>query len=262
MKYFLSVFIFCLFGLQIFQRSFNIVKQSSLIGVADSTLRPVFSIKAYYTSEFQPVFQKYTEEKMGFRPTLIRLRNQFDYSVFRYTQASGVVIGKNGMLFNITYIQNYMGSVFKGEQEIRSEISRLKMIQDELKKHNVDFLVIFAPGKATYYSELIPGYFRKRPVTNYQAYIENLSGSGINFIDMNAWFLKLKGKTKYPLYPLNGTHLSTYGTALAADSMFRYIEKLRKIDLPGFSWDKVTLSDTMRYSDNDLGELLNLCRPV
>ena len=262
MKYFLSLFIFCLFGLQTLQRSFNIYKQSPLIGTADTTKCPVFTLNTYYTSEFQHVFQKYTEENIGFRPALIKLRNQFDYSAFNYTQAPGVVIGKNGMLFNISCIQNCRGSVYKGEEEIRAEIKRLRMIQNELKKHNVDFLLIFAPGKSTFYSELIPSNYRQRPVTNYQVYIENLSGSGINFIDMNAWFLKLKGKTKYPLYPLNGTHWSVYGIALAADSMFSYIEKLKKIDLPGFSWDSVTMSDSMQYSDNDLGELLNLCRPV
>jgi len=261
-KYLLLLFVLCLVGLHLAQRSLIIFKQSPLIGVADTTKRPVLSWNTYFNQEFQPVLQKFLEEKMGFRPMLIKLRNQFDYSVFNYTQAPGVVIGKNGMLFIESYIQNRKGSVFKGKAQIRNEVRRLKLIQDELKKHNVDFILIFAPGKATFYSELIPDHYKQRPVTNYQTYINDLTGSGINFIDMNAWFLKLKGKTNYPLYPLNGTHWSTYGIGLAADSMFRYIEKLRNIELPGFSWDQVTVSDSMRYADNDVGELLNLWHPL
>jgi hypothetical protein len=261
-KYLLLLCVFGLFGLHFVQRSFSIFKQQPLIKVADTTKRPVFNWSAYKSREFQTVFQKYIEEKMGFRPILIKLRNQLDFSVFNYTQAPGVVIGKKGMLFIESYIQNSRGSVFKGEEQINNEVRRLKVIQDELKKHNVDFLLIFAPGKATFYSELIPDRYKQRPITNYQYYIKVLSGSGINFIDLNAWFLKLKGKTAYPLYPLTGTHWSTYGIGLAADSMFKYIRKLRNIDLPDFSWDKVIVSDSMRYADNDVGELLNLWRPV
>jgi hypothetical protein len=262
LKYLLFILVFILFGFHIVQKVFHVFHQSKLAGVADSTKCPVLTAGSYYYRGFQPVFEKHIEERMGFRPALIRLRNQFDYSLFRYTEAPGVVIGKNGMLFIESYIQNCRGSVFKGETQIKNDVRRIRMIQDELKKHNVDFLLIFAPGKATFYSELIPDRYWQRPLTNYQYYMKTLAGSGINFIDMNAWFCSLKGKTKYPLYPLNGTHWSTYGIGLAADSMFRYIEKLRNIDLPDLSWDTVTMSDSMRYADNDVGELLNLWCPV
>ncbi|MGA2823496.1 MAG: hypothetical protein ABSE72_08225 [Bacteroidales bacterium] len=261
-KYLLLFFVFILFGLHIIQQTFHVFHQASLIGVTDSTKCPALTKGSYFHRKFQPVFQKYVEEKMGFRPTFIKLRNQFNYSVFNYTEASGVVIGKKGMLFLESYIQNCRGSVFKGEEQIKNEVKRLKMIQDELKRHNVDFLLIFAPGKATFYSELIPDHYKQRPVTNYQTYLKTLSGSGIHFIDMNAWFRALKGKTPYPLYPLNGTHWTTYGIGIAADTMFRYIEKLRNISLPEFGWDKVTISDSMRYTDNDIGELMNLWRPL
>lgn len=261
-KYLLFIFVFVLFGLHIVQQTFHVFHQVSLTGGGDTTKRPVFRWDYYYYRGFQPVFQKYAEEKMGFRSTFVKLRNQLDYSVFKYTEAPGVVIGKNGMLFIESYIQNCRGSVFKGEGQIKHEVSQLRMIQDELKRHKVDFLLIFAPGKATFYSEMIPDHYKQRPVTNYQCYIKALAGSGINFIDMNAWFHKLKGKTKYPLYPLNGTHWSCYGIGLAADSMFRYTEKLRNIDLPDFSWDQVTISDSMRYADNDVGVLMNLWWPL
>ena len=261
-KYLLLFSVFILLGFHAVQRAFKIYPQPPLIGVADTTKRPAFTLNSYYYRGFQPGYEKYTEEKMGFRTTLIKLRNQLDYSVFNYTEAPGVVIGKNGELYIESYIQNYTGAVYKGEDLTRKDVRRLKMIQDELKKHNVDFLLVFAPGKASFYPEDIPDHYRKRPVSNYKSYIRALQGSEINFIDMNAWFLRMKGKTKYPLYPLNGTHWSCYGIGLAADSLFRYIEKLRHIDLPDFSWDQVTVSDSMRYADNDVGELMNLWKPI
>jgi len=261
-KYLLIVIVFALFGFQGVQRSFKAIPQDKLIGVWDTTKCPVFTWGSYNKSEFQPGFEKFIEEKMGFRTTLIQLRNQFDYSVFNYTDVPLIVIGKKGMLFLSTYIRNFKGIIFKGAPQITNNVRRLKMIQDELKKHNVDFLLIFAPGKATFYSELIPDYYKKRPATNYQYYTKALAGSGINFIDMNAWFLKIKGKTKYPVYPLNGAHWNSYGIWLGADSMFRYIEKLRNIDLPEVKCDQVIVSDTMKYKDNDVGEMMNLWRPL
>jgi len=261
-KYLLIIFVFALFGFQTVQRSFTLFPQEKLIGVWDTTKCPVLTKETYSKCVFQPGFEKYIEENMGFRTLLIQLRNQFDYSVFNHTETPLVVFGKNGRLLLETYIRNYKGALFSGAGQIRNNVRRLKMIQDELGKHNVDFLLIFAPGKASFYSDLIPHHYQQRPVTNYQYYIKTLAGSGINFIDMNAWFCKLRGKTKYPLYPLNGAHWSSYGIGLAADSMFHYIEKMRNIELPDFSWDKVTLSDSMRYADNDIGELMNLWWPV
>jgi SGNH hydrolase-like domain, acetyltransferase AlgX len=261
-KFLLLFLVFVLFGFQVVQRSFGVFPQEKLIDVWDSTKCPVLTKDSYNKRAFQAVFEKYIEEKMGFRPTLIRLRNQFDYSVFNYTEANWVVIGKRGMLFTEPSIKNYLGISFKGEVQIKNEITRLKIIQDELKKHKVDFLLIFAPGKATFFHELIPDHFKQRPISNYQYYVKTLSGSGINFIDMNAWFRKLKGKTRYPLYPLNGSHWSSYGISLAADSMFRYIEKLKNIELPEFWCDQVKVSDSMRYVDNDIGELMNLSSPL
>jgi len=70
-KYLLLFFIFILFGLHVIQQRFHVFHQESLIGVADSTKRPALTKGSYYHRKFQPVFQKYVEEKMGFRPHLL-----------------------------------------------------------------------------------------------------------------------------------------------------------------------------------------------
>ena len=261
-KCFLIFIVVGFFGFQALQHTYPLVRQKKLSDVPDSTKCPKLTFESYSESQFQPVFEKYIEERMGFRGFSIRLKNQVDYSVFNFTQTQFVVIGKNRMLLPENCIRNYKGIDFKGVERIRNEVRRLKMIQDELKKHNVDFLLIFAPGKATYFSELIPDHYKQRPNTNYKTYINAISGSGIHFIDMNSWFLQMKENAKYPLYPLNGAHWNSYGISLAADSMLRYIEKLRNIDLPDFSWSQATLSDSLTYRDNDIGVMMNLIKPL
>jgi hypothetical protein len=261
-KSFLLILLLLLFGFQAFQLIFKVIPQKRLNNVADTAKCIKLSENSYKSGEFQTIFNQYTEERMGFRPSLIRLRNQVDYSVFNYSDVPLVVIGKNRRLFGENYIRNSRGVVFNGENRIQLEIKRLKVIQDDLKKHNVDFFLIFAPGAATYYSELIPDRYKQRPSTNYHSYLNAISGSGLNFIDMNGWFLKMKGKTRYPLFPLNGAHWSTYGIYLAADSMFRYIRKLTNIDLPEFWYDKIVLSDKMKLQDDDIERMMNLWKPL
>jgi len=262
LRYTPLVLVFSFVLLQALQQGYKIIQQAPLLGIADTTKRPPLSASSYFNHRFQPSFEKYLEEQMGFRPALIRTRNQIDYTVFHHSSAPGVVIGKNRQLFIESYVQNARGLVFRGEEEIIRIVRRIGIIQDELHKHNVDFLLIFAPGKASFYDDHVPSCYARRPVTNYSCYLEHLNGSGIHFIDMNAWFRGLQGKTPYPLYPLNGTHWSSYGIALASDSLFRYIEDLRNIDLPDFGWDTVFMSDSMQYTDYDIGELMNLWRPV
>jgi len=57
-------------------------------------------------------------KKNGFRPAFIKLRNQFDYAVFNYTEAPGVVIGKKGML-SLNPIFRIAGIRIQGEEPLK-----------------------------------------------------------------------------------------------------------------------------------------------
>ncbi|MBK7669082.1 MAG: hypothetical protein IPJ32_18120 [Sphingobacteriaceae bacterium] len=56
--------------------------------------------------------------------------------------------------------------------------------------------------------------------------------------------------------------LSSYGAAIAADSILRFIEKVRNEDLPDVSISKIELSKTARGADADLSTTLNLIWPI
>jgi len=254
------LFILILLGmlLPFFQNNFLKIPLLPLVGVQDTLGEPKFSFRGFLDLSYQESEGSYLAEKAGFRPLLVRLKNQVDYSVFNYTMSGGVVIGKDGCLFLESYINNYCGIEFRGVRKIDYEVKRLALISRELKKKNVDFLLILAPGKASFDREQIPSRYRKKNITNYGYYSKKLAVSGVNVIDMNAWFGKLKEHSPYPLFPASGVHWSSYAVALAADTMVRYLERLRNIDMPEISYDKVRMSDTMKYSDNDAGDLMNL----
>jgi hypothetical protein len=137
-------------------------------------------------------------------------------------------------------------------------MQRLKFIQDTLSKLNKTMMLVFAAGKGSFYPEYFPDKVkREKGVTNYEKHVELAQNLGLKFIDFNKYFVEQKSKSKYPLYPQYGIHWSYYGMSLAADSMIRYIEKTRNIDMPDLYWDTIELASP-KISDYDIADGMNI----
>lgn len=253
---FILIFIGCFY----FEQQFGLIKLKPLDGVKELARKPRLILANVSTGAYQDSLNNYLNENVGFRPGLIRQLNKLQFDLFNVTKAPGVVIGKNGILFIESYINNYIGINFVGKTKADELIRKTKQLQDSLEKNGVDLCVVFAPGKATYYSEYIPDYYlaRKKDTTNYSYYSTNFIKNRINFIDFNKYYKDKKESFTYPIYPEYGTHWTSYGAALAVDSIIKYIEQKKKIDLPDFAYSDVSLRDSLNERDYDIGILLNL----
>ncbi|MFL5754629.1 MAG: alginate O-acetyltransferase AlgX-related protein [Bacteroidia bacterium] len=246
------------------QKKTELIPVRPLDGIKELSSKPDLSIKRILDGSFQEETNTYLNDYVGFRPFLVRLLNEIKFRLFYVTKAPGVVIGKNGQFFIESYINNYIGINFVGKNKADENIRKIKVLQDSLKKFNTDLVIIFAPGKASYYSEDIPDRYleRKKDTTNYSYYSRGFVNAGVNFIDFNQYYPKYKYELIYPIYPEYGTHWTNYGSALAIDSIIRYIENKRGIDLPEFYYNSVTMSDELKEREYDIGVLLNLFRPL
>jgi hypothetical protein len=243
------------------QKEINVFSIKKLEGDFFLAEKPMLTFDSWMKGEFQVKFDKYLEENIGFRNFLVRLINQIDYSLFKTTNAEGVIVGKKDQLFEYDYIRAFTGIDFIGEENIDRKIRKLKFIQEYLKKEkNIDLVLVFEPGKTSYYPEYIPGKYKKNAgqQTNYDLFVQKAEKYSVRYIDFNAYFKHLKGKTKYPLYPAHGTHWSAYGMSIAADSLLRYIEKLRQIDIPEVTIDSLIVTTTPEKPDYDIASTLNL----
>jgi hypothetical protein len=214
----------------------------------------------WFDGSFTSKKEDYIKEQFGLRNFFLRARNQVFYSLFKVPTASGVVIGKDNMLYEEKYIESYMGRDFIGEKAMRERMQKLKFVSDTLKKLNVDLIVCFAPGKPTYYPEYIPDkYFKNCDTvnTNYKWAAKIAKEDGLNAIDYNYLFKSLKNKTRFPLYPKTGVHWSVYGAEYAFDTLTKYIEKLKGRELRHYKYGKVIWGDSMREQDEDIGQALN-----
>ncbi|MCD4774164.1 MAG: hypothetical protein K8R41_12365 [Bacteroidales bacterium] len=258
-KYLYALVLIVLF-LPALQNRFPIFKVTPLEGAFNKSEKPKYLKEDWYSGKFQQNYVDFLEDNIGFRSLFVRMSNQLDYSFFNELNAEGIICGKNDVFFEEDYIKEYNGDYFIGKDAIEKKLKHLKFIQEKLNEKGIDLITIFEPGKASFYPELIPDKFNisEKKISNYDLYSMQANEFGINNIDLNKYFLSIKDTCKYLLYPNCGTHWSTYGMYLAADTLMKFIEYQREIDLPEIELKSLELTNKPRFSDNDLEKTMNL----
>lgn len=263
LKSILVIVIQVIWLLPLLQYSFAIFPEKPLQGAVVAETDVKFSLNDWKNESYQQGKDKYLNQAFGFRNFLVRLNNQLYYSVFDLAKAKGVVVGKNDYLFEETYINDYLGKSFVGQQRVNDVVRRLSAIDSIFKTMNKTFVVVFTPGKATFYPEYIPDYFkRQNDSTNYKIYRQAMLNSGIRFLDFNSYFLSMKESSRYPIYPKTGIHWSDYGAILAIDSINTYLGKARGYDPVELYWEEFNQNDSVSDIDADIEDGMNLLFPI
>lgn len=242
---------------------FSLFKSGEIMplkGHIERVERPEHKVADWFSGNYQRAMDKRTQSKFGFRSVFIRLKNQIDYTFFDEIHAKDVVEGKDGYLYEKAYINAYLGQSFIGEEIIKQKVKKIKQLQDTLAQLNKTIIVILAAGKASFYPNYFPtSYDTIQPTTsNYTYYRQQLLKQQVDFIDFNYWFLQLKDTSRYNLYPKRGIHWSRYGEILVADSILKFIEYKRDVDVPEILVTGIQTTTKPRFSDNDLADGMNL----
>lgn len=258
------LFIIIIIGLflPLIQYHIHFSEVKELHGSFQKTTLPVFSIKKWFNNEFQNQYDDYFNQTFGYRASFVRLHNQLDYSLFDETHANSVIIGKEGYLFEKSYIKSYLGDDFLGQTQIEQKVKTISNIRKILNEHQTELLIIIAPGKGYFYSEFIPDQMLKpRGQTNYEAYAQALSKSEIPFIDFNDLFLKMKDTTSIVIYPKTGIHWSQGIIPYVMDSVIKKIEFTLDKNLKNVEWEYPEPITKADKQDADIEKSLNLIFP-
>ncbi len=243
------------------QKVSNLFKSRGLEGYFQPSPRPLFSLAAVTSGEYQAKMTPHMDRTIGFHNNFTRLFNQFDFTLFSIPHASRMIVGENNYIQADSHIDAFLGNDFAGKKYIDDKVARLKYLQDYfLTKKGVTLLVIMAPGKGFYYPETIPDRFMKlkKGLTNNDYYCSQMQKNGINLIDFNQWLISMKDTSRHILYPKTGIHWSCYGAWLCADSLIRYLEVRLNRALPHMVLDSLVYEPVARRKDNDLDRVLNL----
>ena len=259
----LGVFATVLF-LPALQQKTNFIHSGRLYGWFTTAPNPTLTLKKWLDGEYCEPKLKYFNDNIGFRPDLIRLSSQLDYSLFTKFRSNKIILDTDLSLLTPEFVDPYLGKDYMGYNAIAGNVTKLKAIQDTLEHLGKTMVLVYTPCKAYFYEPAIPKENKggRTGPDNYQTYLRLADSLGLKQVDFNAWFLSLKNTSPEVLFPKQGYHWSMYGAQIAADSLTRYIEHRRNILMPRAEWKSVEHSTKPRDSDNDLALTLNLIYPI
>lgn len=248
------------------QSVFRWANEKKLDGVVIENSNPVFHLEEWLNGKYQHKKEKFLNDNFGFRHFLVRCYNQLYYSLFHVAKTGDVIVGESDFLFDRRYLNTFSGIDFESELKVANYAHFIRAMQDSLKSRNVEMLLLIAPDKTQYYREYVPPAYvetRKRIQKNYyQEFVKYFKKEKVNLIDINAWFLKIKNHTPFPLFPQHGMHWSYYGACLGLDTLTRYIENTLHKDLPDIEFNTEFSTAKLDPNDKDLLMLMNLMQPV
>ncbi|ADK85439.1 hypothetical protein Deba_2074 [Desulfarculus baarsii DSM 2075] len=238
--------------------------QNVLYGVYSEKKPPAFRWAGLLDGSLQNQFGQYFNNSFSLRPILIKLNNQFYYSVFAksYMYDDAIVVGKKRWLYEEAYIrfqQNIANQTHIAH--IERYAKQLRELQDLLRKRGVTFLLLISPSKATTYPEYIPEQFHwfSRPgQLNQQMLMPLLDKYGVNYYDAQATALRWRDKAPATLFCQGGTHWNDLGAIYALQGMLAKLEKISGKKLTRLRLDGVDIDNKPIGFDRDLAELLNL----
>jgi hypothetical protein len=228
---------------------------------AASQNKPSLTLRAWLNGDYQSKMQQYLNDSCGFHNDFIRLRNQIYYSCFNICPNETVIMGKENFLYHMGYIDAVNGINYLGEDSIYRKVQVIKRLQDTLAKRGQRMIIIFAPGKGSFYPEFIPDRYLKmqQPHTNHATYIEACKHYNVENIDLLSWFVAMKDTATYPLFPKTGVHWSRYSQMFVIDSLIKYFTAGTYCN-NSFKITSLNPKDKAEGNDLDCENTLNLIR--
>lgn len=215
----------------------------------------------WFNGRFQANYTVRMYNWMGLRPSMVRLRNQLDYWLFRESYRS-VMVGRDGYLFGRGSLGTLRGEDYVGEAMVRYHSEHVAVLQTWLAQRGATMLTVLTPSKLQGLPDHLPSEqiaFGKP--SNYPAYSAELRRLGVSMIDLDPVLAGWVKSKPHPVWPKTGMHWTEYAAALAADSMIVRLEQalLRRFVRPQIV--SVERAPATRGFDDDLGQLLNLVWP-
>lgn len=250
------------------QGEWHLIHVRSLKGayVMDPNPRP--TLKAVMDGSWQTQVERYVKCSFGFREPAIRLYNQYVYSCYGKSMNKGVIVGRNGYIYERYFVEDhYESRMYKyteDPEELRHkfemEASRLAKLQKLLRERGTTLFVAILPGKDMLYPEHLPPadtLTRTPGPRAYTEYTRLFRQYGVMYVDVLDWFRAIRDSVSYDLMTQNGTHWSNIAATYAFDSIMRYMQHIGGAPIRPVRLGQ-PYYDYTHEPDNDLAELLNL----
>ena len=203
----------------------------------------------------QQQFENELMESSVAKTYLLRIRNQYQYSLFHKINAADIY--ENGdYLFRFYHYSFNEDHNFIGEDSLKQCVDELKQLQTLIGK-DIPIITIIAPNKSRYYREFLPERNKTKTTrTNYYYLLNYLNEAQLPVIDFNRYFIENKSTTP-AIFAKGGIHWTHYAATLAMDSVVNYVSHLKGQQFNQFSFT-TSECDGFDMDDLDIALLRNL----
>lgn len=222
------------------------------------------ALKADTVSWWDGSAQKQFEENLMSssisRSYFIRIRNQYQYSLFNKINATDIYQYDDQFFrfYSFTFNEEHN---FIGEEQVKEKVRLLKAIQTDLGEE-IPIITVITPSKAQYYKEKLPAKHRTNSQqTNYVHFLRELRKNNLAVIDFNDYFLKNRSVTP-AIFGSGGIHWTEYACVKAMDSLVKFMSERKGIQFDHFS-TKPFYNNGFSEQDLDISLMLNrIVKPV
>ncbi|MBG0797956.1 alginate O-acetyltransferase [Methylocystis sp. L43] len=233
-----------------------------LYGVAKPKPAP-WTFDAFLSGETQKAVSINLGRMSPVFPISVRAKNQLVFSLFGGSAAPGVVIGRNGQLYEQFYIDEFCArdGAFDSAR-LGAWSLTLHEIQESAQARGKSFVYLISPSKAARYPEDLPKSaacaLRATAMPEKLApYRAALDEAHVSYVDGPALIAAEKPKQPIPLFPRGGTHWNSVGGALAMREATR---ALPASPVGVLAFASAPAPEALG-TDRDLLDLLNLLSP-
>lgn len=274
-----NIFYGILFGLlMLFLFSFMVqehlkpFKTQPLTGSFLEPDKPKFNWEWYQTGYCQKVLENYISNRFGFRESIIRMYHQVCWDLFGKEFVSYIDTGKENWLFYNYLVRDQYGlemyewfsDAESATSHFEQEVRLLNKVKGVLEEYGITLMTFITPSKNVIYPEYLPE--RKHDTTSVNAreyYSKRFQETGLPCFEMNEYFKIMKDTCSFYLFP-PASHHWNFSCVYATDSLMRFMERLRDIQMPRVRYGNVYKTECRIGEDNnhDLEGELNLMRPI
>ena len=191
------------------------------------TSKPQFSWNKEIIINYPKNFEKFYDDNFGFRKTLIYLHSQIMDKVFDQSPSEQAVIGKNDWLFfnNNQSLIDVEGRVIYNQTLLDKGIEALYQNWKNLKKNNIDYVLVIAADKSTIYPEFLPDYIHPNGPSRLDQFLTRLNKLHPDFPIIDLRKSMLAAKNKQEIYYKTDTHWNKIGAYYGYLGVMNFLAK-------------------------------------
>ena len=192
--------------------------------------------------EFIDNMNDFMIDSAPFRYKCVKLVNELEYKLFRTTDSSQVILGKQGWMFlkdgpnSGTPLANYQGLLTYSPEEISIFCDGLEQRKTFYERFGTTLTVVIAPCKPSIYGEYIPDCY---PVVNEENRTDMLARSVADNTSVIVSYEKnrmLELKNNVQLYFPRDTHWNHAGALVALDKVLSQLGLPVETDFTGYGF--------------------------